>query len=231
MGLSVDAIYDWLNVITSVFLGKAGGIAGALAIVGALVAVGAAIFQSEGAARTLGVFLVVVNLAFGGWMIARPNHYRAVGQYGFAADVPTSLAIVDWETDRITLVGGDGGNRVSLHTGAVPAGQSAAAFLESRRQRALKFASDRKGAVRLNVAGIGFVFTRWTEAASPDDPDAVDHFNAVVMRQDGNDLHWASLRTSMDARNSPLRNRDYARIRQSLCESAGLDNGPCVNAN
>jgi hypothetical protein len=225
----MDAVYDWLNVVTSIFLGKAGGIAGALAIVGALVAVGAAIFQSEGFARMAGIFLVVVSLAFGGWIIARPDHYRAVGQYGFSVDVPASLAIVDWQADKITLSGGGGGDRASLRTGAIPLAQSAM-FLEQRRDRALKFAYDRKGMVHLNVAGPGFVFTRWTEAGSQDDPETVDHFNGVVLRQDGSDIHWASFRATMDARTGPLRGRDYARIRQSLCDSARMGNGPCVTA-
>ncbi|HEY5338839.1 MAG TPA: hypothetical protein VIJ85_11585 [Rhizomicrobium sp.] len=224
----MDSFYDWLNLVTAIFLGKAGGIAGALAIIGALVAVGAAIFQSEGFARMLGVFLVLVSIAFAGWIIARPNHYRAVGQYGFRVDVPTSLAVVDWESDRITLAGGEGGDRASLRTGAVPMAQ-ALAFLQSRRQRALKFASDRKGTVRLDAGGPGFIFTRWTEAGSPDDA-AIDHFSGVVMRRDGSDIHWASFRATMDLRSSPLRARDYTRIRQSLCDSAGIANAACVNA-
>src|ERR1700749_2552837 len=120
----MDAAYDWLNFITSFFLGKAGGIAGALAIIGALVAVGAAIFQNEGVARTVGVGLVAVSLAFGIWMIARPMHYRVGGQYGFAVEVPSSLAVVDWQDDRVTLAGGDGSNRASFRTGALAPGQS-----------------------------------------------------------------------------------------------------------
>jgi len=226
----MDAVYDWLNFITAVFLGKAGGIAGALAIVGALVAVGAAIFQSEGAARTIGVILVVVSLGFGAWMIARPNHYRVAGQYGFGVEVPASLAVVDWESDRIMLAGGQGGDRASLRTGILLGNQTATAFLLDRRQRSLKFASDRKGTVHLNVVGPGFVFTRWTEPGSPDDPEPVDHFGGTVMRYDGGRLVWASFRASMGTRNNPLRARDYARIRQSLCDGAGLG-GACATAN
>jgi hypothetical protein len=226
----MDAIYDWLNFATSIFLGKAGGVAGALAIVGALVAVGAAIFQSEGVARTVGVALVVLSLAFGGWMIARPNHYRATGHYGFGVDIPTSLSIVDWDTDQITLAGGDGGNRASLRTGLVPWGQSAGAFLQARRLRALKFASDRKGVVRTDVAGAGFLFTHWIEPGSPDDPQTTDHFVGTVLRQDGTAIHWASFRATMGALGNPLHARDYARIRQSLCASAGMGYGPCVTA-
>ncbi|HEY2032973.1 MAG TPA: hypothetical protein VGH02_04740 [Rhizomicrobium sp.] len=219
----MDAAYDWLNFVTAIFLGKAGGIAGVLAIIGALVAVGAAIFQSEGAARTVGIILVAISLAFGVWVIARPNHYRVSGQYGFAIDVPASLAVVDWEADRVTLAGGDGGNRANLRTGEVPHGQSPIAFMMARQERALKFVQDRKGELRMNAAGPGYVFTRWTEPGSPDDPDSIDHFSGTVLRQDdGVGFRWASVRATMSVHNNPLRARDYARIRQTLCASARL---------
>jgi hypothetical protein len=226
----MDAAYDWLNFITAIFLGKAGGVAGALAIVGALVAVGAAIFQSAGVARAVGIILIVLSLGFGGWMIARPNHYRATGQYDFGVDLPTSLAVVDWDVDQITLAGGEGGDRASLRTGDVPSGQTAVAFLQARRLRSLKFASDRKGIVRANVAGAGFLFIHWIEPGSPDDPQSTDHFSGVVLRQDGAAIHWASFRATMGSRNNPLHSRDYARIRQSLCASAAIANAACVTA-
>lgn len=223
MGASMDGVYDWLNFLTALFLGKAGGIAGALAIIGALVAVGAAIFQSAGAARVVGIVLVVISLGFGAWMIARPNHYRVNGQYGFGVDVPASLSVVDWESDRVTLAGGGGGNRASLRTGTVPDNLPATAFLMQRIHRTLQSASDRKGAIRMNVAGPGYAFVRWTEAGSPDDPEAIDHFSGTVMRQnDGRGLVYASFHASMDMHDNPLRARDYARIRLSLCNSAGL---------